>query len=105
MSRGIYPAAWAAMTAQRAGEKYRPSNGDEGDMFISTHCEHCIVDGDNCEILHATFTHDIADPEYPTEWQYGKDGQPTCTAFRLIDELEVTRERCPFTRDFLEEMP
>lgn len=103
MSRGIYPASFAAMTAKHAGEKYRPSNGTEGDLFIAAHCYHCAIDGDNCEILHATAAYNPADLEYPVEWQYGKDGQPTCTAFRLLDELEVTKERCKHTMDMFEE--
>lgn len=91
----IYPADFAAMTASRAGQKYRPSNGTEGECFIESWCGQCARDkamresadfddcDDNevCEIIGRTFAHDIDDPEYPIEWQYGKDGQPRCTAF------------------------
>ena len=102
MTTKIYPDSLAEMLMKRAGEKYRPSNGTEGDLFISGNCYHCMEDGDNCEILHRTFAHDVEDPEYPSEWQYGTDGQPTCTAFRRLDEEDVTAVRCKHTVDMFE---
>lgn len=91
----IYPADFAAITAKCAGKKYQPSNGTEGELFISGWCGECARDkaaregepleecDDNevCDIIGRTFAHDVNDPEYPVEWQYGKDGQPCCTAF------------------------
>ncbi len=71
--------------------KYRPSNGTEGDGFMSQHCYQCIHDNphpDNdpkCDILTASMCYDLKDPEYPKEWTYGKDGKPTCTKFKKWD--------------------
>lgn len=90
----IYPDSWASMNIERAGQKYQPSNGSEGEIFHDGWCCQCARDlamsegmpieecDDNqkCEILGRSFLR-IDDPEYPTEWQYGKDGQPCCTAF------------------------
>lgn len=90
----IYPDSWAAMNVDRAGAKYHPSNGSEGEMFISAWCGNCArdkpmsegkpfeecEDSDLCDILARSF-HGINDPTYPTEWQYGADGQPRCHAF------------------------
>ena len=69
-------------------KKYRPSNGTEGVMFMSRFCYLCAKDaafrdgtGDSCPIAAATFSYGVNDEKYPSEWQYGADGQPTCTAF------------------------
>jgi len=70
---------------KHAGEKYRPSNGTEGEIFKESYCYRCIEDdGEDklCEILTNTMFYDTKDEEYPEEWQYGTDGQPICTAFR-----------------------
>lgn len=64
----------------RAGTKYRPSNGTEGKMFFNEFCDRCKKISD-CEIIGKTMAFDMDDPEYPTEWQYGEDGQPVCMAF------------------------
>jgi hypothetical protein len=96
----IYPADLAAMNTECAGQKYRPSNGTEGECFISSWCGQCVRDksaregapledcDDNevCNIIARTFAHEVSDPEYPGEWQYGKDGQPCCTAFVLAGQ-------------------
>ena len=72
---------------ERVGQKYRPSNGTEGDMFTEKFCENCVREGDGdkfesfCEIAAKSFAFDIDEPGYPPEWQYGPDGQPVCTAF------------------------
>lgn len=74
---------------------YRPSNGTEGMSFISQWCGNCkrdrvangsveaddAKDEDLCQIVAATFAHDIDDPEYPVEWIRDADGRPCCTAF------------------------
>lgn len=69
-------------------KKYRPSNGSEGDSFMSDYCYQCIHDNPDynassprCEIMTATMCYDVNDPEYPPEWIYGDDGKPTCTKF------------------------
>lgn len=68
--------------------KYQPSNGTEGMSFIDFWCGQCERDrsyrddaGDSCEILGKTFLYKPQDDEYPSEWCYGDDGIPKCTAF------------------------
>lgn len=71
-------------------KKYRPSNGSEGDWFISTFCYNCIHGkyehtGDTndkpCEIISLSMCHTTDEKEYPEEWQYNDQGNPCCTAF------------------------
>ena len=68
-------------------KKYRPSNGDEGMWFTSTHCDHCInqhPDPDNkkqCNILMRTMCYDTHEKEYPEEWTYDDKDKPSCTAY------------------------
>lgn len=83
------------MLVHRAGEKYRPSNGTEGQLFLDAFCRRCQRDSamragapenvcksdECCEIIGLTMILDIEDPDYPAEWQYGQDGQPCCTQF------------------------
>lgn len=70
-------------------EAYRPSNGDEGEWFMSKWCERCTRDaanradpdsGEGCRIIVYTMAYDVDEPEYPKEWVI-KDGAPCCTAF------------------------
>jgi hypothetical protein len=68
--------------------KYRPSNGTEGDYFMSKFCYQCIHDNPDynakeprCEIMTLTMCLDLNDKEYPKEWCYGEDGKPKCTNF------------------------
>ena len=88
--RGIYPDDLAERLQARAGKKYRPSNGTEGNIFQHNWCQDCKHDaafradpdrGEGCVIIAKALTFDIEDAEYPNEWQYGDDGQPRCTAF------------------------
>ena len=44
MNQAIYPETLAEMTKARAGEKYRPSNGTEGDCFFAGWCCKCQRD-------------------------------------------------------------
>jgi hypothetical protein len=101
--------------AELAGEKYQPSNGTEGAIFIDSWCVDCARDkamregadfddcDDNelCEILAASFLYKVDDPRYPSEWQYDKQGQPCCTAF-VRAESEIPVPRCPLTIDMFE---
>ena len=81
---GILAPDHAAHLVKDVGKKYRPSNGTEGDFFICVFCDRCKKSaGDNCPILWATLINDVEDPGYPSEWQYGEDGQPLCTQFVL----------------------
>ena len=70
------------------GQKYRPSNGSEGEMFRARWCAECKHDdydaGRYCEILGATLCLMADDPDYPQEWTFDDDGHPICTAFEII---------------------
>jgi hypothetical protein len=112
MTSAIYPKTLADMLIYRAGEKYRPSNGTEGDCFFAAWCCKCqrdkamregsnideCDDNERCDIIANTMAYDLEDPEYPVEWQYGKDGQPCCTAFVTAGDA-VPAPRCEHTMD------
>lgn len=112
MSKKIYPDDYAAMLVKHAGEKWRPSNGTEGDVFMSMNCHQCefgkfmregmhfddAEEHERCAIVGVTFVLDVEDEGYPVEWQYGTDGQPTCTAFHQEGEPHLP-ERCAHTVD------
>ena len=78
----IYTDHHAALLAGRAGQKWRPANGNEGDLFMDAMCGNCATDCNACDLLGRMFFHQRDDDEYPSELQIGKDGQPTCTAFQ-----------------------
>lgn len=73
------------------GEKYRPSNGTEGEAFTSTYCMNCFHCDPNpegekqCEIMMRTFLYYTNDPEYPKEWIYDENNNPICTAWKKWD--------------------
>lgn len=108
----IHPADLAAMNVENAGQKYRPSNGTEGDCFFSAWCRQCARDkalgegadfddceeGDLCDIIAKTYQYPATDDQYPIEWQYGKDGQPCCSAFVPKGE-PLPPARCKHTPD------
>ncbi len=68
--------------------KYRPSNGSEGDWFTEKFCERCSRDTFirggkvQCGILDKTYLYDIDDKEYPKQWTHDKEGNPVCTSFK-----------------------
>lgn len=73
-----------------SGKPYRPSNGAEGEMFMSAFCAHCVHDAahranphgaDGCPIIPNSMAYDISDPNYPPEWRWSERGQPVCLAF------------------------
>lgn len=111
----ICPESWAAMNVEYAGQKYRPGNGTEGELFISSWCGQCERDhgmmkglpleecDDNqiCDIIARSFAHSLNDAEYPTEWQYGADGQPRCHAFVEAGQPIPVKDDC--TLDLFEE--
>jgi hypothetical protein len=112
MTHKIYPDEYAASLIPHAGEKWRPSNGSDGDVFMSMNCHKCAFgefirqgmyfddaeENERCEIVGKTFLCDVYDDEYPSEWQIGKDGQPTCTAFHP-EGIPIPPERCKHTVD------
>ncbi len=78
----MYTKEHAELLKPRAGEKWRPSNGFEGDVFTSNVCASCVCGPSrNCSIALAVLIHAVTDSEYPAEWQIGGDGLPTCTAW------------------------
>lgn len=112
MNQAIYPASFAAITIKRAGEKYRPSNGTEGECFFAAWCCKCqrdkamregadideCDDNERCDIIADTFAYEVEDPEYPAAWQYGKDGQPCCTQFVPAGD-QIPEPRCTHTQE------
>lgn len=116
MKHAIYPFKYADLLKARAGQKYQPSNGTEGEFFFSAWCAHCAHDksmrdgkhideceeGEICEIIGATMRFNVEDPEYPKEWVYGMDGQPMCSAFVPLGDKPVFRD--PLTIDMFEEV-
>ena len=68
-------------------EKYRPSNGTEGEWFQAKFCENCTKDSEArpCRILGYTMIFDVDDKDYPKQWvkDVGAEwpGNPRCTAF------------------------
>lgn len=68
------------------GTPYRPSNGQEGDIFMSGHCQKCVRDeNQDCPIIANSMAFEVGDENYPREWQW-RDGQPTCTAFEMRED-------------------
>jgi len=68
-------------------QKYRPSNGSEGEWFESKFCMQCIhtnPDPDKkpqCKIWFRALVHYATDKEYPSEWTYDENNKPVCTAW------------------------
>lgn len=69
---------YAGLTVED-GKPYRPSNGTEGDIFMSRWCRRCTKDSEvlkiYCPILNGALC-----GEQPKEWQY-MNNKPLCTAF------------------------
>ena len=82
----MYTDEFAERLKYRAGQKYQPSNGTEGVLFMENFCHRCTQDSDAnpCPIIAYSMIYNVDDPEYPHEWQYGEDGQPICTAFKPV---------------------
>ncbi len=76
-------------------EKYQPSNGTEGAIFIDSFCmkcRHCDPNPEGkkqCNILANTIIFSANDDEYPSEWTYTKAGKPTCTKHQQWDWYEL----------------
>jgi len=88
--RAIYRDDLADRFKDQVGEKYRPSNGTEGEIFMERWCADCQKDAAHradpdraagCPIFGSVLMYSRDDDLYPTELQYGEDGQPRCTAF------------------------
>lgn len=81
---------------------YRPSNGTEGDIFMSEWCFQCANDSEEspCRILGRVLGNSIGDPAYPSEWHYDADEIPVCSAF-VENGLDVPPARCGLTLNLL----
>lgn len=103
MPHGIYqPEDAAQFFSDQVGQKWRPSNGTEGEIFISSWCFECQRDSEqDCPIVAATFIYDVDDEKYPQQWQYGADGQPKCTEWIPLGDPLPT-PRCTETRDMFD---
>jgi len=90
------------------GDSFCPSNGTEGEIFQEQYCNHCARDagadkGNGCDILARAFYYEAWEKEYPTEWIYGSEGKPMCTAF-TTEPIETPPPRPELTiEDFLPE--
>jgi len=87
-------------------EKYRPSNGTEGDIFTAEWCGNCLHYKDPeteeyCQILGDTFAFNVDDDNYPGEWTYDENGKPMCAAYNHNTETRLT-PRCTRTEDMFE---
>jgi hypothetical protein len=97
---------------------YRPSNGTEGDIFMSRFCHRCARDvefrddpeeGVSCPILLAAFAYYTSDPHYPKEWVRDEDAErgliggkgARCTAF--VEEGQEIPYRCDKTKDIFDD--
>lgn len=112
MNRNIYPPSLADSMKSHAGEKYRPSNGTEGDIFFAGWRQKCARDkamsegadidecddNERCDIIGKTMAFDTDEEGYPSEWQYGADGQPCCTAFIPAGD-PIPEPRCELTKE------
>lgn len=76
---------------------YRPSNGTEGEYFMSVWCARCERDRarredfdplGGCSIICDTMAYDIGHPDYPTAWVIA-EGRPICLAFEAVDADNV----------------
>jgi len=75
-------------------EKFRPSNGTDGEIFMCDFCYHCInekwihdqKEGDKkCEILSKMILLDTDNKNYPEELTYDTEDYPICTAYKHWD--------------------
>lgn len=69
-------------------EIFTPSNGTEGEIFMSRWCARCARDDfdpetgeGGCPIIAYTMALREEDPDYPRDWRIGEDSQPMCVSF------------------------
>lgn len=94
-------------------EKFRPSNGTEGDSFTAKFCANCgcdvvmngkktideALDGELCPILGETMMYTVESGDYPEAWIEDEEGA-RCTAF---SPMLGTAVRDEMTRDMFKE--
>lgn len=104
-NRRFLAASLAALFVPRAGQKYRPSNGTEGDYFEAAWCNDCRHNAD-CNIWCNALLFRVDEPEYPTELQYAADGNPCCTAHEPLPEpgaVEKQAASCAGQKELFED--
>ena len=85
----------------KMSDKYRPSNGTEGEMFMSQFCYNCVKYPINpnakhqCKILCNMMVFNINEKEYPKQMIYDDSGKPTCTAYINRKAYNAKRIRKP----------
>ena len=94
------------------GEQWEPSNGTEGDSFLSHWCGNCARDkamregvdidecddNEKCEIIAASFRGEAV------EWRELEDGKCVCIAFVEAGTIAPTT-RCEHTTDMFGSQP
>jgi hypothetical protein len=88
---------------------YRPSNGTEGEIFMSAWCAKCVRDrarreGDpfeGCDIITMTMAFDIDHPSYPDAWVQDDDGTPSCLEFTAENEADQPIDPAAVVRPLL----
>jgi hypothetical protein len=88
---------------------YRPSNGTEGEIFMSAWCAKCVRDrarreGDpfeGCDIITMTMAFDIDHPSYPEAWVQDDDGTPSCLEFTAENEADQPIDPAAVVRPLL----
>ena len=77
-------------------QKYRPSNGAEGECFQEDFCYKCqfYQEEAGCPILNATTVYDVANEKYPNQWTAG-DGfeNPICSGFRIKEKHDSEKSQ------------
>lgn len=77
-------------------KQYYPSNGTEGDAFMSYWCARCKRDPYSRSMKSKTCCRIVTrsmDGHHPKQWIY-KDGNPTCTSFvSLKTRKQMVRKR------------
>lgn len=84
----------------KPGDKYRPSNGTEGEIFEENYCAKCrfydaqegVLTVCSKELQDRAMIFDIDSPKYPSEWTYTEQGKPTCTAWQPQPTKEEREE-------------
>ena len=82
---------------EMAGRLYRPSNGTEGEIFMSRFCDRCkhceTIDAkDLCDIIMRSMVFETDDKEYPQELKFDSEGRPMCTEFIPILKKTFTQD-------------
>ena len=83
------------VSGDEMSDKYRPSNGTEGDWFMSHFCYQCAA-YNICKIWPATMALGVNDPKYPKQWIETEEGAE-CTSFVSTDSIKRKPYHCDKT--------